>query len=154
MEQETERATETIAEFVKRLRIQSRASRVHENPNVDNDGWGKDARHWSVSFERTYWHEQTAYPTRSLKTERFGVFFSQGSAHKAVPTAEDVLDCLAMDADVLGRDFEDWASDLGMDSDSRKAEKTFNICVEQSRKLQKFLGPFEFRNLLENVERL
>ena len=153
MEQE-QRTQETIGDFVKRLGIQSRATRVHENPNADADGWSKDARHWSVSLERTYWHEQKEYPTRSLKTETFGTFFSQGSAHKAAPTAEDVLDCLAIDADVLGRDFEDWASDLGWDSDSRKAEKTFNICVEQSRKLQKFLGSVEFRNLIENVERL
>lgn len=57
------------------------------------------------------------------------------------PSIGDVLYSLARDADVLDAGgFESWAADLGYDPDSRKAEATYNQCVEIATKLRAALG--------------
>jgi len=57
------------------------------------------------------------------------------------PDAADVLSCLCSDATSADRvTFEDWCSDLGYDTDSRKAEKIYLACVETNAKLHAFLG--------------
>ncbi len=76
------------------------------------------------------------------------VFFSKGSGHKgAEPTLDEVLECLASDCAQLGS-FEDWCSDFGFDSDSRKAERTYNAIVKQEAALRRLLGD-EFDSVLE-----
>lgn len=58
------------------------------------------------------------------------------------PELEDVLSCMQLDATgyVNARDFEDWASDYGYSTDSRKAEQLWNACGEEYRKLTQLLG--------------
>jgi hypothetical protein len=57
------------------------------------------------------------------------------------PDAPDVLSCLCSDATSADRvTFEDWCSDFGYDTDSRKAEKTYLACVDTNAKLHRFLG--------------
>ena len=56
------------------------------------------------------------------------------------PTAEDVMECLLSDAQAENDDFEGWASDLGYDTDSRQAEKTYKACVDIAHRLRKLLG--------------
>lgn len=72
------------------------------------------------------------------------------------PTVAEVLDCLASDASSVdgAGSFEDWASDLGFDSDSRKAEDTYRATAKQANELRRLLGPVDYRVLLENVELL
>ena len=69
------------------------------------------------------------------------VDFWTGSA-LGEPDAADVLACLL--SDVRGvedaRSFEDWASDLGFDPDSRTAEKCFRVCLRLSPKVRRFMG--------------
>ncbi len=36
--------------------------------------------------------------------------------------------------------FDEWARDLGYDTDSRRAEKTYKQVVSQTAKLKRFLG--------------
>ena len=50
--------------------------------------------------------------------------------------------------------FEEWAGDFGYDSDSRRAEATYNACVESAKKLKEFLGEQLFSELVYKVERL
>lgn len=71
------------------------------------------------------------------------------------PTCSDVLDCLASDASMVdnARHFEDFASDLGYDTDSRKAERIYHACMEQANKLRRFLGNVDYDFLLYKVER-
>lgn len=65
---------------------------------------------------------------------------SSGAAVPA-PTIGDVLQSLARDSDVLDAGgFESWASDLGYDSDSRKAESIYRQCLESAIKLRSGLG--------------
>lgn len=51
------------------------------------------------------------------------------------PHAADVLYSLLMDSSAVGQSFESWCSELGMDSDSRKAEATYRACQENADKL-------------------
>lgn len=46
------------------------------------------------------------------------------------PTLENVMYCVVMDAQCVmhGQTFEDFASELGYDEDSRSAEKCYNAC--------------------------
>lgn len=57
------------------------------------------------------------------------------------PTRDEVLYCLVMDSDVLNYGtYEEWASDLGYDEDSRKGEAIYRLCLEQSLKLKNMIG--------------
>ena len=84
------------------------------------------------------------------------VYFSQGSAHIKPPTLAEVLDCLASDASSVdnAKDFEDWASEIGYDTDSRKAEHTYDICKAQAQELKDLLGGKVYAQLLYETERL
>lgn len=66
-----------------------------------------------------------------------------------IPTLASVLDSLAMEArsvtDALT--FEEWASEFGYDTDSRKAEKVYQLCQQQAAALRLFLGHPAFADL-------
>ena len=99
------------------------------------------------------------YPPVKGDFERESVDLAEYRKSCTEPTPPDcasVLDCLASDAASYdqSRDFDEWASDFGYDTDSRKAEKTYRVCGEQSKELRHFLGDAEYRALLGDVERL
>lgn len=57
------------------------------------------------------------------------------------PSVVDVIYSLIMDSDVLDyAGFELWANNLGFDTDSRKAETIYNICINNTLKLKSILG--------------
>ncbi len=57
------------------------------------------------------------------------------------PDMVDVIGCLCLDAEVLNYDgFEGWASDMGMDADSRKAEAIYQACLKNALALRNLLG--------------
>jgi hypothetical protein len=65
-----------------------------------------------------------------------------------VPDICDVVACLVSDASAIDcRSFEDWASDLGYDTDSRKAEATYRACLETGLALRASLGNAGFAKL-------
>lgn len=129
-----------LQDFIGNTGIVAKVKRVESNPNMQDMGNG--ARHFIVT----------------LKAGRFSmrVPFSQGSAHTVDPTAADVLDCLAMDASSIenARNFEEWAGDLGYEADSRKAHRSYTICMRQAAKLRAMLGQDNYEVLLWNTERL
>lgn len=64
-----------------------------------------------------------------------------GATVEILPVFADVLACLALDASVLDSGgFEEWASEYGCDTDSRKAEATYRACLEVALKLRAALG--------------
>lgn len=125
--------------FVRSNRIHIESEMVEENPNAPD--W-QDAYHYKCVLRRG---------RRQMTT-----YFSMGYAHSNEPDAESVLDCLASDAASVenARSFEDWASELGYDPDSRKAERTFNVCETQAAKLWQLLGDDAYNTLLWKTERL
>jgi hypothetical protein len=58
-----------------------------------------------------------------------------------VPDVLDVVACLAMDASVLDENtFEAWAESCGYDTDSRKAEAIYRLCLSHALALRNALG--------------
>ena len=135
----------TIKGFCEKHAIKIACEWADYNPNMmddDPDGhrqsaaaasqreWARSASHWKVRLTRNN-------PRRALTT-----YFSQGAAHTSEPTAADVLGCLCSDASSVdfARDFGEWARDFDLSEDSRKAERTYKVCVRTGEKLRRFLG--------------
>jgi hypothetical protein len=98
----------------------------------------------------------TVRKRRIPRAAKMTVYFSKGIGHHgAEPTTEEVLSCLADDAAGVENSpsFEDWCSEYGYDTDSRKAEKIFKACEHQATRLKNFLGDDLFEQLLWKVER-
>lgn len=134
-----EGANMNTKQFVARHNIRMDAEYADHNPNM-SDEWARTATHWKCTFH---------YGRRRLTT-----YFSQGAAISGEPTAADVLDCLASDANGADQDFEAWCKDYGYDADSRKHHATFKVIQKQTRKLERLLGPELFEQLLYKTERL
>lgn len=102
------------------------------------DGLMSDsASHWKVLIKRGA-HLMTAY-------------YSMGSAHTGEPDTTDVMGCLM--SDISGMDyadtFEEWASNLGYDEDSRAAERIYNACKAVRAELEPMFSGSELDELQE-----
>lgn len=121
--------------YVDHWGITSTAEQVDRNPNMVDDN--RQMTHWRVVLRRGHCKMTT--------------YFSMGSAHgDHQPTAQEVVDCIAQDAasvDGAGS-FKAWARDLGYDTDSRKAHRTYTICQRQGERLQVFLGTDHYAELM------
>ena len=66
------------------------------------------------------------------------------------PKPEDVLYSLLSDSEVLNyRGFEDWASSMGYDTDSRKAEAIYKACMKTALELSQEIKQAEMAELRE-----
>jgi len=128
----------TIVQFIEAHGITLDAVPVPTRP--DKSEWDDRAKHYFCILDRD--------GAGVLK-----LYYSMGSAHKTGPKIEDVLDCLASDANCESDTFEDFCANLGYDEDSRKAFATWEAVRDQTSKLRKFLTPEQFTELL-NLERL
>lgn len=90
------------------------------------EGWGRGAHPYKVTL---------SFGRRRLTTP-----FFMGAARTSEPTAADVLSCLVSDVHSGEQSFEDFCSDLGYDTDSRRAEKTWKTCAAMAPRVRKFLG--------------
>jgi len=129
----------TIKRFVHKHGIKINCDYSSGNPNMPD--W-RDANHYKVRLIRG---------KKQLTT-----YFSQGYGIPGEPDAEGVLNCLFSDSISVENcaSFEDWCSDLGYDSDSRKAERIFKVCEKQAEKLKGFLGEDLYHELLYRTETL
>jgi hypothetical protein len=132
----------TLKQFIRENRVRMDVAYANDNPNMHADAeWSVSATHYRCILK--------------VGRRRMTVPFSQGSAITREPTAEDVLDCLASDASgIENEQFEDWCANYGYDPDSRKAERTFNICTKQATQLANLLGGRPYHELLYETERL
>lgn len=126
-----------IQDFVKFLDITLKLTRVDENKN--NPEW-KDANHYKATIK--------------CGNTRQSFYYSQGYGIKEDPKIENILDCLAMDASYDLSSFENFCSEFGYDSDSRKAYKIYKACINNTNKLQKLLGITQLYYLINYVERM
>src|SRR6185369_7573188 len=94
-------------------------ARVERPESWGEKSWGENqpAHSWTVTLRNG--------------RRRYTVDFYGGAA-VGEPSAADVLACLASDATSAenARSFEEWCSDFGTDTDSRRAERTYNACVK------------------------
>lgn len=65
------------------------------------------------------------------------------------PTVADVLYCLMSEANAVHMTFEEWCSDFGYDSDSRKAERVFHESVRLGREVYRVFRDTDIRKLTE-----
>lgn len=89
---------------------------------------------------------------RNGRGNRYTVPFYKGvGLPDTPPTALEVLECLVSDARSYrdARSFEEWAGDLGYDTDSRAAEKTYKECKRIADRLGTFLTAEEWDAALE-----
>ena len=130
-----------IQDFVEKYRVRLQMERAMENPNIMSKDMPTGSRHWRCVLR--------------VQRRRLTTPFSQGSGLKDDPTVSDVLDCLAMDAaDVEGaKDFEAWAQELGLNTDSRRAENIYRAVMRQTVGLKRLLGDEAFETLLWKTER-
>ena len=130
-----------VKQFVNKNRIRARADWADSNPNMADS---QNMNHFKVTLRHA--------------GRQMTLHFSQGYGISGEPKAADVLNCLAADSGSVENNlltgFEGWASDLGYDPDSRKAEKIFKTCEKQAEKLKKFLGDDLYKTLLWEVEGL
>lgn len=143
---------ETINEFIASNGLSAAVSPADSNPNMDDNGFapalGKpDMDHWRVIIKMS----------DGDRPAKMTTYFSMGKGHHGkAPELADVLDCLGMDAASVenARDFADWCSEYGYDTDSRKAHRTYTICKRQAERLRKLLGINAYNDLLWETERL
>lgn len=132
--------TKTIHDFISEHNITISSEWADRNPHMDD----------SASMDN--------YKCRLRANGRqMTLYFSKGIAHHGVaPEADEVLDCLASDAAGFenAQGFEDWASEYGYDTDSRKAERIYATVERQAAKLKTLLGEDAYRQLLWDMERL
>jgi len=129
---------ETMESFVERNQITANVVETDKNPNMMDKDW--EARHYKVILRRN--------------GKQMTVIFSVGMGWETEPNTCDVLSCLA--SDVTGyeeaKDFEEWCDEYGYDTDSRKAEKAYNVIGKQKAKLVNFLGTVLYNELLWGTE--
>ena len=84
---------------------------------------------------RTHWQVTLSFNGQEISSP-----FSQGSAHMAPPDAQSVASCLAMDAQAGTEEFEEFASNFGYDSDSRKAYAVWEECRNTELRIRRMFG--------------
>ena len=129
----------TMADFVTQNNIKIASEYADRNPHMPD--WN-DANHYKCKL--------------TMGRKQMTVYFSQGYGVSHEPEVVDVLNCLADDIAGVSnaRSFEEWAEEYGYDTDSRKAEKTYNVCVKKAARLLSFLGDDLYNELLWETERL
>ena len=131
--------TVNIVSFIKTNHITMSAERTDSNPSMPDS---RDMDHWKCVLR--------------MDRKRMTVSFSMGYGHHGTePKVAGVLDCLSSDsASVDQGDFEGWCSDLGYETDSRKAERIYKACEHQAKRLRNFLGDDLYGELLYHTERM
>ncbi len=112
-------------------------------PPTDADKWQKRAYNYRVTF---LIRGLVKSNDRSMV-----VPFSTGYGWDRQPSPAEVMRCVLSDAMTVHPSygsyrFEEWADDLGYDTDSRKAEATFRTMQEQAYELETLLT----RHVLES----
>jgi len=130
----------SIRQFVANNRIDISSVLVDCNPHMMTDKMPEGSAHWRCTLRRG--------------RSRMTVYFSQGPAAVEEPRVASVLSCLADDASSVenAQSFEEWCRELGYDTDSRKAERTWKLIWSQVLRLKSFLGD-AYETLLWKVER-
>lgn len=151
---------QTLAEFLTKHQVEMKADRIESRPDGDM-GMPKGSFHFLCTFKQVGKgnpHTLSVLYSMGPGHARTRRYESLGRTQVTPPTPKigDVLDCLASDARGYdnARSFEDWASDYGYDTDSRKAYGIYQTIAEQAKKLRHFLGDEAYRELLNDTESL
>lgn len=111
-------------------KINQKYDNADHNPNLtdNNSEWAKKANHYKIVL--------------LYKRKQFTCYYSMGCGLTGEPKIEDILDSLNSDYQNIQNEanFESWATSMGYNDDSIKANKIYKICVKESYKFFRFLG--------------
>lgn len=99
-----------------------------------------------------------ARPNATVKPEyvsiKASLYQKMASKQKLTPQLDGVIHSLVSDGAAFfdAESFEDWCSNFGYDTDSRKAFETYNECVEAGRKLRQAFKAEEIEQLREAAQ--
>ena len=101
----------------------SRGPRVGAAMAHRGDDWRDTATEWTVVLV--------------FQGRQMSLNYYTGSGVKEAPTTASVVNNLALDAHgaTYSETFEEWAAEFGYDEDSRKAERIYNACKLQAKRL-------------------
>lgn len=102
----------------------------------DSDGWRHDL--WNVEISRDGKTFQTSY--RTGLGHRKAPSYDKNRRRPVKPELADVVSCLMSDAQAGQMSFDEFCSEFGYDSDSRKALATWEACVNTAGPLRHVLG--------------
>lgn len=95
-------------------------------PKKKSDNWQETADQWCITINGIGFEYYTGIGHRDKKTDR-----------PQKPELSGVLSSLAFGAGACDESFDDWCSNFGFDTDSRKALETYLACQENASKLRK-----------------
>ena len=128
----------TIDDFIKENKISIHCEYSNGNPTM-NDLESSRMNHYKVTLKRKYKLKGNHLDSR-YGFKRITLFYSQGSYFTNNPKVEDVLDCLKSDYLASLDSFNDFCDEFGYSNDSIRSKKTYEACVKNGKKLQKFLN--------------
>lgn len=103
---------------------------------AQRNGHGFGVRQWEIDQYKKSSHKNAS------------IWIVKNTKPKA-PDVASVVDSLRCDSDVLNYStFEDWADCFGYETDSRKAEKTYQACIQSAVQVRALFGPSLFEELL------
>lgn len=121
-----------VKEFIERTGITIEASLVDFNPNIEErDEWNKGARHFLCTL---------FYKDRTME---FHYTYGRLNFNNPEDELEETLCNLSRDCYATIVNFEEWATEFGYDTDSRKAERTYLACHKIAQ---------NFRELFQEVD--
>lgn len=129
--------------FIRKHNLHMSVKRIatRDNPN----DWPADSFHFMLSITQGRLHPSN--PTMH-------VTYSMGPGTDGKPKLADVLECIALDVSGFenSSNFEDWCSEYGYDTDSRKAERIYRSVSEQRDRLCLLLNAGAVEELLYQTE--
>ena len=114
---------------------------------------GKGGNKQEFEYRTGIMHRQCVAP-RSLGWSNYSsvqrLRWVEENRRPVLPFAGAVLYCLLLDMSCANDTFEEWCSNLGYDTDSRKALQTYLSCQENGTKLRKVFS----NDLLKRLEKV
>jgi hypothetical protein len=106
-------------------------------------------RHYKDDWEADKWEVTVEYQRRTME-----IPYYMGTGNGGVePSTVEVLNSLFLDSAVGDMTFEDFCSEFGYNSDSRKSLKIYEECNENTESLRKVLGD-DFDEIARTVEEI
>ena len=130
--------TKTIDDFIKENNISIVSEYSDSNPSM-SELESSRMNHYKVTLKRKYKLKGNHLDSR-YGYKRITLFFSQGIGIDGEPKVDDVLDCLKSDYLASLSDFNNFCDEFGYSNDSIRSKKTYDACVKNGKKLQKFLN--------------
>lgn len=127
---------QTLKDFAEKYNLQLELNKVPFRTDLDMDN--PDDRNWNMVASHYLFRIFASNANDGIKFDITGNF-SQGPAIKRKPKIEDILNALVCDTLNIDMSFEEWCSDYGYDTDSRKAYRIYESCRNEYKNLQRFL---------------